>query len=148
VKHKYLNVYNYAIIFNYLSTKVKFLNIKFFKKVLTFVFYGVILCISNETNKHERMVLNMENLRGIGVEGFGLLFNRKSGKVLKCLTGNVPMLKAFAMNGVSASRDYVVFGKDGICYGYFEGRKNDMPKICKDMIGKKDEYFGIDVSQL
>ena len=90
----------------------------------------------------------MANLRGIGVEGFGILFNRKSGKVVKCLEGNVPMLRAVALNGVSSSRDYIVLGKDGLCYAYFEGTKDGFPNICKDMEGKQDKDFGIDVSQL
>lgn len=72
----------------------------------------------------------------------GILFNRKSGKVVKTLTGHASLLKLFAMNNVSATRDYVVFNADGICEGYFEGKKNDMPTICRDMVGKKAEDFG------
>ena len=72
----------------------------------------------------------------------GILFNRKSGKVVKTLTGHSSLLKLCAMNNVSATRDYVVFNADGICEGYFEGKKNDMPTICNDMIGKKAEEFG------
>lgn len=72
----------------------------------------------------------------------GILFNRKSGKVVKTLTGHSSLLKLFAMNNVSASRDYVIFNADGICEGYFEGKKNDMPTICHDMEGKKAEDFG------
>ena len=72
----------------------------------------------------------------------GILFNRKSGKVVKTLTGHSSLLKLFAMNNVSATRDYVVLNADGICEGYFEGKKNDMPTICRDMVGKKAEDFG------
>jgi hypothetical protein len=72
----------------------------------------------------------------------GILFNRKNGKVVKTLTGHSSLLKLFAMNNVSATRDYVVFNADGICEGYFEGKKNDMPTICRDMVGKKAEDFG------
>lgn len=72
----------------------------------------------------------------------GILFNRKNGKVVKTLTGHSSLLKLFAMNNVSATRDYVVFNADGICEGYFEGKKNDMPTICNDMVGKKAEDFG------
>lgn len=72
----------------------------------------------------------------------GILFNRKSGKIVKTLTGHTSLLKLFAMNNVSATRDYVIFNSDGICEGYFEGKKNDMPTICNDMIGKKAEEFG------
>lgn len=91
----------------------------------------------------------MENkMNGVGVEGFGILFNRKTGKVVKCLEGRIPVLKMGAMNGVSASRDYIVLGKDHLCYGYFEGTKDGFPHICKDMVGKKDTDFGIDISLL
>lgn len=76
----------------------------------------------------------------------GFLFNRKTGKVVKTLTGHSSMLKLFAMNNVSATRDYVVFNADGICEGYFEGKKNDMPTICNDMIGKEAEDFGFSKS--
>lgn len=72
----------------------------------------------------------------------GILFNRKSGKIVKTLTGHTSLLKLFAMNNVSATRDYVIFNTDGVCEGYFEGKKNDMPTICNDMIGKKAEEFG------
>lgn len=68
---------------------------------------------------------------------YGVLFNRKSGKVVKVLTDKhgTAFLKMFAMNNVSATRDYVVFGSDGIIVGYFEGKKNDIPNICYDMEG-------------
>jgi hypothetical protein len=72
----------------------------------------------------------------------GFLFNRKSGKVVKTLTGHTSLLKLFAMGNVSATRDYVIFNKEGICEGYFEGKKNDTPNICHDMEGKKAEDFG------
>ena len=72
----------------------------------------------------------------------GILFNRKSGKTVKTLTGSASLLKLFAMNNVSATRDYVVFNADGICEGYFEGKKNDLPNICHDMEGKRAEDFG------
>lgn len=72
----------------------------------------------------------------------GILFNRKTGKVVKTLTGHSSLLKLFAMNNVSATRDYVIFNADGICEGYFEGKKNDMPTICNDMVGKEAEDFG------
>lgn len=76
----------------------------------------------------------------------GILFNRKSGKIVKTLTGHTSLLKLFAMNNVSATRDYVVFSADGVCRGYFEGKKNDIPTICNDMIGKKTEEFGFSPS--
>ena len=55
-------------------------------------------------------------MNGVGVNGYGFLFNRKSGKVVECVTGNVPMLKARAVmgKGITASRDYVVIGEDNI----------------------------------
>ena len=80
--------------------------------------------------------------------GVGILFNRKSGKAVKVLTGSVGMLKLFAMNNVSATRDYVVFDSDGICKGYFEGKKNDIPTICNDMVGKPYTDFNITNEQI
>ena len=69
---------------------------------------------------------------------YGVLFNRKSGKIVRTLTHEhgTAFLKMYAMGNVSASRDYVVFGSDGIIVGYYEGKKNDMPTICHDMEGK------------
>lgn len=84
-----------------------------------------------------------ENRRHIGV-----LFNRKSGKIVKVLEdkNGSAFLKMFAMGNVSASRDYIIFNMDGIVVGYFEGKKNDMPTICHDMEGKRVEEFGFSVA--
>ena len=49
---------------------------------------------------------------GVGVKGYGLEFNRKSGAVIKCLEGNVPMLRTVALRGIGKTRDYVVVGED------------------------------------
>lgn len=70
---------------------------------------------------------------------YGVLFNRKNGKIIKTLSGvSSAMLKMFGLQGnVSATRDYLVInGTTGEIIFYCEGRKNDMPKICKDMEGK------------
>lgn len=70
---------------------------------------------------------------------YGVLFNRKSGKVVKTLEGvSSAMLKLFALQGnVSSARDYVVFnGTTGTIVFYCEGKKNDSPTICRDMEGK------------
>lgn len=81
--------------------------------------------------------------------GYGILFNRKSGKVVKVIEGSCALLKLFAMQGnVSATRDYLVLDHTGVCQGYFEGKKNDMPTICKDMVGMTYEKFGVDMSEL
>ena len=78
---------------------------------------------------------------------FGVLFNRKSGKIVKVLEDKFgsAFLKMFALGNVSASRDYIVFNENGIVTDYFEGKKNDMPTICKDMVGKRVEEFGFSV---
>lgn len=71
---------------------------------------------------------------------YGVLFNRNSGKIIKTLVDEYgsALLKMFAMQGnVSATRDYVVFNREGDIVGYFEGKKGDMPTICKDMVGRK-----------
>lgn len=88
----------------------------------------------------------MENSRGIGVKGYGILFTRSTGKPVKTLEGNVPMLKMYGMNNVSASRDYVVVGEDNLIYSYMEGRKGTLPHICNDMVGKNAKDIGIDVN--
>lgn len=70
---------------------------------------------------------------------YGVLFNRKSGKIVKTLEGvSSAMLKLFALQGnVSSTRDYVVFnGTTGKIAFYCEGKKNDSPTICRDMEGK------------
>lgn len=73
---------------------------------------------------------------------YGVLFNRKSGNIVKTLVDEhgSAFLKMFAMNNVSATRDYVVFNaENGEIVGYYEGKKNDMPKICRDMEGMNIE---------
>ena len=70
---------------------------------------------------------------------YGVLFNRKSGKIIKTLSGiSSAMLKMFALQGnVSATRDYMIInGTTGEIIFHCEGRTNDMPKICKDMESK------------
>lgn len=73
---------------------------------------------------------------------YGVLFNRKSGKIVKTLVDEhgSAFLKMFAMNNVSATRDYVVFNAEsGEIVGYYEGKKGDMPTIHKDMEGMNIE---------
>lgn len=70
---------------------------------------------------------------------YGVLFNRKSGKIIKTLVAiSSAMLKMFALQGnVSATRDYVVFNAEtGEIKFYCEGKKDDFPTICRDMEGK------------
>jgi len=88
----------------------------------------------------------MSKLSGVGVNGYGFTFNRKSGKVIQTLEGNVPMLRMAGMK-LSATRDYVVVGKDNLIYAYYEGRKDTMPHICDDMVGMDAKKIGIDISQ-
>ena len=73
---------------------------------------------------------------------YGMLFNRKSGKVVKSIEGlSSALLKMYALQGnVSATRDYVVFnGRTGEIVFYCEGKKNNMPTICEDMEGMNIE---------
>lgn len=70
---------------------------------------------------------------------YGVLFNRKSGKIIKTIEAiSSALLTLFAMQGnVSATRDYVVFNSEtGEIVFYCEGKKNDFPTICDDMKGK------------
>ena len=73
---------------------------------------------------------------------YGILFNRKSGRIVKSLEGfSSAFLKLFALQGnVSATRDYVVFNsRTGEIVFYCEGKKDDSPTICRDMEGKNIE---------
>ena len=81
---------------------------------------------------------------------YGILFTRKSGKVVKILEHDFgdSFLKMYAMNNVSPSRDYIVFNSNGIVTGYYEGKKNDLPNICTDMNGKRIEEFGFSMKDL
>ena len=90
-------------------------------------------------------------MNGVGVNGYEFLFNRKSGKVLECMEGNIPMLKARAVmgKGITATRDYVVVGSDNLIYSYVEETgANQFPKIHKDMVGMDAKKIGIDVTTL
>lgn len=73
---------------------------------------------------------------------YGMLFNRKSGKIIKSIEAfSSALLKMYALQGnISATRDYVVFnGTTGEIVFYCEGKKNDSPTICRDMEGKNIE---------
>lgn len=82
---------------------------------------------------------------------FGVLFNRKSGKIVKVLEGGAfsAMLRMFALQGnVSATRDYVIFDKEtGNIVFYCEGKRNNMPNICKDMEGKNIDELCADLRE-
>ncbi len=69
---------------------------------------------------------------------YGVLFQRKSGKIVKCIEScSSAMLKMYALNNTSPTRDFVVFdGATGEISFYCEGKKNDFPTICRDMEGK------------
>lgn len=76
---------------------------------------------------------------------YSVLFNRKTGVPVKTFEENCgdAFLRMFALQGnVSATRDYIIFGDDGVLTFYAEGKKNDMPTICRDMEGKRVEDFG------
>lgn len=78
----------------------------------------------------------------------GILFTRKSGKIVKVLEDlhGSAFLKMYAMGNVSPSRDFIVFNMEGVVVGYFEGKKGDLPTICRDMEGKRVEEFGFSVA--
>ena len=69
---------------------------------------------------------------------YGVLFNRKSGKIIKTIEAySSAMLKMYALNNTSPTRDFVVFnGTTGEISFYCEGKKNDFPTMCRDMEGK------------
>ena len=68
---------------------------------------------------------------------YSVLFNRKSGKIIKSMEGmSSALLKMFALQGnVSATRDYVIFNAHtGEIVFYCEGRgKSNMPIIYESM---------------
>ena len=74
---------------------------------------------------------------------YGILFKRNSGKVVKILEHDFgdAFLKMFAMHHVSQSMDYIVFNSEGIVTAYYEGKKNDLPNVCNDMVGRHVEEF-------
>lgn len=85
------------------------------------------------------------------IKYYGVLFNRKTGKVIKTIEGvSKALLEMYALqNGVSATRDYLVFNSEtGEITFYCEGRKNDFPKICKDMEGIHIEKICADWKQI
>ena len=68
-----------------------------------------------------------------------ILFNRKSGKILKCIESySCALLKMYALqNKISATRDYVVFNiETGEIKFYCEGKGDYFPTFCEDMEGK------------
>lgn len=74
---------------------------------------------------------------------YGILFNRKSGKIVRTIEAfSGAMLKMYGLNNTSPSRDYLIFdGDTGIVEFYCEGKKDDFPTICEDMIGKDVDDF-------
>ncbi len=82
---------------------------------------------------------------------YGILFNKKSGEVVNLFEGTPAQCKLLAMSGrmgLTKTRDFVIFDKDGVCQGYFEGKANDFPNICNDMVGKDASEFGFDFSEV
>ena len=81
---------------------------------------------------------------------YAILFNRKSGRAIKVIEqpyGDA-MLKMVALNSTKSSQDCVIFNYNGIVTAYFEGKKNDTPAICQDMVGKSVEEFGFSVNDI
>ena len=81
---------------------------------------------------------------------YAILFNRKSGRAIKVIEqpyGDA-LLKIVALNNTKSSQDCIIFNDNGIVTAYFEGKKNDMPTICEDMIGKSVEEFGFSIKEI
>ena len=79
---------------------------------------------------------------------YGVLFNRKSGKIVKVISGfSSALLRLYGIQGnVSATRDYVVFNNEtGEIVFYCEGKKNDSPTIYRDMEGRNIEEICADL---
>lgn len=81
---------------------------------------------------------------------YAILFNRKSGRAIKVIEqpyGDA-MLKMVALNNTKSSQDCIIFNDNGIVTAYFEGKKNDIPTICQDMVGKSVKEFGFSVNDI
>ncbi len=81
---------------------------------------------------------------------YAILFNRKSGRAIKVIEQpyGYAMLKMVALNNTKSSQDCIIFNDNGIVTAYFEGKKNGMPTICQDMVGKSVEEFGFSVNDI
>ena len=89
--------------------------------------------------------------KGLNNNGYVLfIFSRKSGKVVKCIEGiSSALLRLYALNSTSATRDSVIVNKDDNTIDFYcEGKKNDMPTICKEMEGMNAEKIGINVLEI
>ena len=81
---------------------------------------------------------------------YAILFNRKSGRAIKVIEqpyGDA-LLKIVASYITKSSQDCIIFNDNGIVTAYFEGKKNDIPSICQDMVGKSVEEFGFSVNDI
>jgi len=81
---------------------------------------------------------------------YGILFTRKTGKPVKMVSDNYgnAFIKMYAINNTSPSRDFIIFNADGIVTCYLEGKKNDIPIICEDMVGKHVSEFGFNMADI
>ena len=82
---------------------------------------------------------------------YALLFNRKTGKVIKAFEGTRAQCRLLGMSGrigLTKTRDYVVFDEHGTCIMYLEGKTNDFPTICHDCEGLTYESFNIDMDEI
>lgn len=81
---------------------------------------------------------------------YAILFNRKSGRAIKVIEqpyGDA-LLKIVALNNTKSSQDCIIFNDNGFVTAYFEGKKNDIPTICEDMIDKSVEEFGFSIKEI
>ena len=72
---------------------------------------------------------------------YGILFNRKKGTIVKTIEdkNGCGLLMMAGLNITKPSQDYVVFDTTGEIKAYYEGKKNDLPNICHDMVGRNIE---------
>ena len=81
---------------------------------------------------------------------YAILFNRKSGRAIKVIEqpyGDA-LLKIVALNNTKSSQDCIIFNDNGIVTAYFEGKKNDVPTMCQDVVGKSIEEFGFSIKEI
>ena len=72
---------------------------------------------------------------------YGARFSRKTGKIFETIVAEhgFALLKMAGLNTTKANQDFVVFDTTGEIKAYMEGKKGDMPTICRDMEGRNIE---------
>lgn len=64
-------------------------------------------------------------------KNYCVMFNRRTGKIDKTLSGlGNAMLRIWALQNITKSKDVIIFDEDGVVHFYFEGTE-DFPNVTK-----------------